>query len=50
MEKMPEEWRYRWCKARLCCCLGCANVAGKLIKLGFTEQDWEDWVKRNPKE
>jgi len=50
MKKMPQEWRYNWCDAGLCCCLGCCNVSGRLLKLGFTKQDWEQWIKENPKQ
>ncbi len=49
MKEMPEECRYRWCEAKLCCCLGCCNKAFGLLKAGVTKQIWEQWVKENPK-
>lgn len=45
MEAMPEEWRYHWCRARVCACRGCANH--RVRKAGFTEVDWKGWVKKN---
>lgn len=48
MADMPLEWRYRWCEAKLCCCLGCANVSGRLKELGFNKGDWAWWCRRNP--
>jgi hypothetical protein len=48
MMNMPKSWRYRWCTCPICCCLGCANISGHLKKLGFTRENWEDWVKNNP--
>ena len=48
--KMPIEWRYNWCPGNLCACLGCANMAGELTENGFNKEQWEEWVKENPKE
>lgn len=49
MAAMSERYRYRWCEVGWCGCLGCANAAGGLLRLGFTKADWLSWVERNPK-
>ena len=49
MEKLSPRWRYRWCNADLCGCLGCVNVSGHIGRSGFTKEDWQDWGDRNPK-
>jgi len=48
MQSLPLEWRYRWCEAGPCCCLGCANVSGNVKAKGVTKAEWEEWVKDNP--
>lgn len=47
MKNMYPDWRYRWCKAGACACMGCANVSGQAK---FTEQEWKEWVDNNPRE
>ena len=49
METVPLRWRYHWCNAEICCCLGCINKATKFFQHGFTKEDWQKWVERNPK-
>lgn len=50
MQKMPENWRYRWCEAQVCACMGCANRGnGRIQEKGFTKKHWEKWVKNNPR-
>jgi len=41
------EWRYRWCEAEICGCMGCVNRSGGKP---VTKEEWQDWVRRNPKE
>lgn len=48
MQSIPLDWRYRWCEARVCCCLGCANASGGAKAKGVTKADWEEWVRNNP--
>lgn len=43
MQKLPHDWRMRWCEAQACACMGCANRSGKLEQLGFTKQQWTAW-------
>lgn len=50
MENMPKDWRYRWCESKRCYCLGGANCSGGLRARGFTKEDWQKWVDKNPKE
>lgn len=45
IDKMPEEWRNRWCEATVCACAGAANCGG-LSEAGFTKQDWLEWKRR----
>ena len=48
MQQMPTNWWYRWCESKMCACLGCANVSGKLVQHGFTKNDWIKWIQNNP--
>jgi len=48
MQSIPLDWRYRWCEARVCCCLGCVNKAGNILAKGVTKAEWEEWVRDNP--
>lgn len=48
MQSMPLDWRYRWCEAVVCACLGCANRSGDAKAEGVTKAEWEQWVKDNP--
>lgn len=50
METITQYARYRWCSSVACACMGCVNVSGALIAKGFTKEDWEAWVRENPKE
>lgn len=43
MRKLPYSWRMRWCEARACACMGCANRSGRLQRLGFTKEQWTAW-------
>jgi len=48
-EVMKTLWpgeRGRWCESRECWCLGAANCSGNLGVMGFTREEWEDWMKR----
>lgn len=45
MQGLPIQWRYYWCEAEICACLGCANGSGRA---DITKAEWEEWVKRNP--
>ncbi len=41
--------RYHWCESESgCACTGCANVGG-LNKYGYQKEEWEEWVKENPR-
>ena len=48
LHAMDIGWRYRWCEAGICGCMGCSNISGSLRRLGFTKAEWDMWVKRNP--
>ena len=51
MEKLSPSWRYRWCEPKpdsWCGCRGCVNGSGRIKQSGFTKEDWQDWVDRNP--
>ena len=48
MNEVNKGWRYRWCKAEVCGCMGCANRVGGLAAKGFTEEQWREWVRDNP--
>ena len=39
-------FKYRWCDADLCACMGCVN--NFIATNGFTREQWEEWVSRNP--
>ena len=41
------EVRYRWCHSDQCFCMGCVN--GEVARAGYTEEDWSDWVRANPR-
>ncbi|MNE79973.1 hypothetical protein D3C80_1765040 [compost metagenome] len=43
------EWRYNWCNAVVCGCMGCTNVSGQAGWKGVTKEQWEAWVASNPK-
>jgi hypothetical protein len=43
MQKMPHNWRMRWCEAQACACMGCVNRSGGLQQLGFTKEQWTAW-------
>lgn len=45
MEKIPLDWRYRWCEAESCYCMGCVNKSGRLP---YDKNDWQEWKSRNP--
>lgn len=45
---VPESWRYRWCSSGPCACMGGANCSGGLRGLGFTFEQWQEWVAKNP--
>lgn len=47
---IPESWRYRWCNAgpSPCACMGGANCSGGLRGKGFTQEQWQEWVSKNP--
>lgn len=56
IQKVPEEWRYRWCGPdsgeevqdwHPCACMGAANCSGNLGHL-FTKEEWAEWVAQNP--
>ena len=49
MQLVPLDWRYYWCEAQICGCLGCANRSGGVKAKGVTKQEWEQWVIDNPK-
>ncbi len=48
LNTMPEGWRYNWCEAGMCGCMGCCNISGSLRNLGFTKDDWYAWCQANP--
>jgi hypothetical protein len=48
LQDMHESWRYRWCGGGWCACMGAANCSGGLSSHGFTKEDWEAWVAKNP--
>lgn len=48
MNTLPLDWKYRWCESDVCACLGAANCSGGLIKNGFTKEQWQEWVNKNP--
>jgi hypothetical protein len=50
MEAMPHDWRYRWCEAEFCACLGAANCSGRLLADGVTKTAWSEWVAAHPQE
>ena len=31
MLTIPEKWRYHWCKAEVCACLGCVQVGNRVV-------------------
>ena len=43
------EWRYYWCRAQVCGCMGGANCSGNASAKGVTQEQWEHWVALNPK-
>lgn len=45
---MEPSWRYHWCKAQVCGCMGCTNVSGQAGWKGVTKEQWEAWVASNP--
>lgn len=47
MMAMPESWRYRWCEAGLCGCMGGANCSGRLAGR-FSREQWAQWVAEHP--
>jgi hypothetical protein len=47
MRVIPKTWQQRWCTCDTCACMGCANIAGGLQRLGFSKQDHADWMSRN---
>jgi hypothetical protein len=49
MNRMQPDWKYRWCESNACGCMGCANRSGGLNVLGYSKEDWEEWVSKNPK-
>lgn len=46
MNDLSEDWRYRYCEAGRCACMGCVN--NELARNGFSKEDWETWVAANP--
>ena len=49
MMTIPVDWRYYWCGANACGCLGCVNKSGGLATKGFTQEEHAQWVRENPK-
>jgi len=45
MQNIYPEWRYRWCEAKTCYCMGCVNISGRL---NYSKKDWLDWKLRHP--
>ncbi|KKL95384.1 hypothetical protein LCGC14_1855080 [marine sediment metagenome] len=41
LREMPESQRYRWGKG--------VNYNGQLIIKGYTREQWNEWVKDNPR-
>jgi len=48
MENIPKEDRYVWRYSAICDCIGAANCTGGLRMNGYTKNDWEIWVQKNP--
>jgi len=46
MQKVYPANRYRWCEADVCGCVGCVNRSSGIR---ITKEEWEQWVKENPK-
>ena len=44
MQAMPESWRTYWCEAEVCACMGGANCSGQLKRLGYSKQEWQQWI------
>lgn len=44
MGKLYPSWRWRWCEAQVCACMGCTNGSGQA---DITKEEWEAWVERN---
>lgn len=42
------EWRYRWCSASVCGCMGGANCSGQATSKGVTHEQWLQWSLDNP--
>lgn len=46
---VPEYWRHRWCNSGgPCACMGAANCSGGLSGQGYTHEQWQEWVEKNP--
>ncbi|MBI6882387.1 hypothetical protein [Pseudomonas putida] len=45
---VPEPHRYRWCQSGPCACMGGANCSGGMSRKGFTHEQWQEWVAKNP--
>lgn len=31
MQQIPADWRYRWCRAQVCACMGCVQTGNKSV-------------------
>lgn len=50
---LPFDWRWRWCIAEECGCLGGVNCSGRSILVQKnidppTYEEWADFVRRHP--
>lgn len=50
MENIYSEFRYRWCEADACACMGCVNrseinVQKKMQVSPITKEEWQRWVE-----
>lgn len=56
MQSIDPHWRYRWCEAKACGCMGAVNCSArtsshKTFEGGWvTKQEWQTWVAENPKD
>lgn len=48
MMAVNAHWRYRWCDAGVCGCMGAANCSGQVTRHGVTKEDWQAWVAAHP--
>lgn len=48
IQDVHESWRYRWCGSGACGCMGAANCSGGMSGRGYTHEEWQEWVAKNP--